>query len=317
MKILKIVTATNQTIQITEEGVAFTAVTSFKLPTPPGGIAPDVHRGDDMVFDSDSNLHFQGTVIPCPRFPGAIKAGWVVPADDFSEDVQHVAKSANISIRPAEGGNPLNPKPKHAVSMAQPEEREVRRVYQGKTANNTAGVATAADGVVVRTLTTPAKSTTEMTDSNFAVAEARANSVKVKPGRGITRDEMLDQMDDESREQYLAELEARKSSKDGVVASQAKAVSAPKKAVPAPKKATASAAVLVPATGVDVRRKVAKSICPDFPDNYDFNLPVKKKIARLMADYEDRPDVIKAVAAAETDADMRHALIEEFAEVFG
>lgn len=66
----------------------------------------------------------------------------------------------------------------------------------------------------------------------------------------------------------------------------------------------------------DPRRIVAKSICKDFPDSYDFDAPLKKKLARLQADFEDRPDVIRAVAAAETDAEMKQRLIEEFPEAF-
>ena len=67
----------------------------------------------------------------------------------------------------------------------------------------------------------------------------------------------------------------------------------------------------------DQARTIAKAICPDFPDNYVFTDPIRKKIARLQADYEDRPDVIKAVAAADTDPEVRARLIEEFPGAFG
>lgn len=74
-----------------------------------------------------------------------------------------------------------------------------------------------------------------------------------------------------------------------------------------------------PANGQDdvQARTIAKAICPDFPDNYVFTDPVRKKIARLQADYDDRPDVIKAVAAADTDPEVRARLIEEFPGAFG
>lgn len=68
---------------------------------------------------------------------------------------------------------------------------------------------------------------------------------------------------------------------------------------------------------VDPRRVIAKAICRDFPDLYDFEAPTKKKIARIQADFEDRADVIRAVAAAETDAEMKVRLIEEFPAAFG
>jgi hypothetical protein len=67
---------------------------------------------------------------------------------------------------------------------------------------------------------------------------------------------------------------------------------------------------------MDTRRKIAKAICPDFPDNYGFDDPVRKKIARLQADFDDRPDVIKAVAAADTDLEVRQRLLEEFPGAF-
>jgi hypothetical protein len=65
----------------------------------------------------------------------------------------------------------------------------------------------------------------------------------------------------------------------------------------------------------DVRRMVAKAVCPDFPDNYDFAQPLKKKMARLQADYEDRPDVLRAVFAAEGD-DVKGILLQEFPSAF-
>ena len=56
---------------------------------------------------------------------------------------------------------------------------------------------------------------------------------------------------------------------------------------------------------------IAKAVCADFPDNYDFAVPVKKRMARLQADYENRPDVLRAVFAAEGD-EMKSILMQEF-----
>lgn len=67
---------------------------------------------------------------------------------------------------------------------------------------------------------------------------------------------------------------------------------------------------------IDPRRVIARAVCADFPDLYDFDLPLRKKLARLRADFEDRPDVIRAVAAAETDTEMRVLLVNEFPEAF-
>ncbi len=66
----------------------------------------------------------------------------------------------------------------------------------------------------------------------------------------------------------------------------------------------------------DIRRQVAKTICPDFPSNYMFDQPTRKKLARLQADYDDRLDVIRAVYAAESD-EFKSKLVEEFPQAFG
>lgn len=66
----------------------------------------------------------------------------------------------------------------------------------------------------------------------------------------------------------------------------------------------------------DVRRQVAKAICQDFPDSYDFTLSTKKKLARIVADFEDRADVLRAIFAAEDD-EMKSLLVAEFPAVFG
>lgn len=66
---------------------------------------------------------------------------------------------------------------------------------------------------------------------------------------------------------------------------------------------------------VEARLKIAKSLCPEFPGSYDFAASSKKKLARLQADFEDRPDVIRAVFAAESD-DFKSKLIEEFPNAF-
>jgi hypothetical protein len=66
----------------------------------------------------------------------------------------------------------------------------------------------------------------------------------------------------------------------------------------------------------NVCRKIAKAICKDFPDDYVFTNAPRQKIARLQADYFDRPDVIRAVAAAETDGEVKAKLVQEFPEAF-
>ena len=84
---------------------------------------------------------------------------------------------------------------------------------------------------------------------------------------------------------------------------------------PSPRSAEAHKSVMLKDGSVEVRRMVAKQLCKDFPDNYDFAQSPRKKMARLQADYEDRPDVIRAVFAAESD-DFKATLMQEFPQAF-
>jgi hypothetical protein len=65
----------------------------------------------------------------------------------------------------------------------------------------------------------------------------------------------------------------------------------------------------------EARRRIAKSMCPDFPDIYNFTDPLRKKIARIQADFDDRADIIRAIFAAETD-DMKQRILQEFPDCF-
>jgi len=65
----------------------------------------------------------------------------------------------------------------------------------------------------------------------------------------------------------------------------------------------------------DARRIIAKAICADFPDNYSFDDHWKRRLARIQLDFSDRPDVIRAIFAAETD-DFKKVILEEFPEAF-
>lgn len=89
-----------------------------------------------------------------------------------------------------------------------------------------------------------------------------------------------------------------------------------RKPQPHPRSEEAQRPVMAKDGTEDVRRTIAKALCSDFPTNYDFAQPAKKKLARLQADYEDRPDVLKAVFAAESD-EFKSVLVSEFPRAFG
>jgi hypothetical protein len=66
---------------------------------------------------------------------------------------------------------------------------------------------------------------------------------------------------------------------------------------------------------VDIRVRLARNLCPQFPDSYNFSDPPKKKLARLQADFEDRLDIIRAVFAVES-TEFKVKLVEEFPKAF-
>jgi hypothetical protein len=65
----------------------------------------------------------------------------------------------------------------------------------------------------------------------------------------------------------------------------------------------------------DARRKIAKSLCKDFPEEYNFSDHWKRRLAMVRLHFEDRPDIIRAIFAAESD-DFKRVLVEEFPEAF-
>ena len=84
---------------------------------------------------------------------------------------------------------------------------------------------------------------------------------------------------------------------------------------PSARSEQAHAPVMLKDGSAEVRLKLARQFCKDFPDNYDFAANPRKKLARLQADYEDRPDVIKAIYMAEAD-DFKATLLREFPAAF-
>lgn len=346
----------------------FDVIAPFTLPAPPGGLPVPLAPGQTVKFDG-RNLEYPGSPPqPVPQFLGAIKADWVVPAG--SGRGPSAPRSANISVRAAETGNPMEAKPKTVVTTAYAEEQDVASVRQHasqvQTNNGTSRrvvMAEDQEGVAVRSLRTPAKMKDTLDGYNSGTVIRAAKSVQVTPGKGKSREEVLAAMTPEQREQYLNELAARKAAhgivddvgqgqvvarlnsqqghqeKEGIsttlsVGGGTEIADVGGTGAPAevtttivegikvtntngPKKGQAAVKEGSAPTSADPRRVIAKAVCPDFPDNYDFDAPLKKKIARIQADYEDRADVIRAVAAAETDPGVRQKLLEEFPEAFG
>lgn len=320
-----------------------------------GDIGVKIRKGDDVEYDGNV-LRINGDSYNHPKFRGAVVAGWMVRPEDYDPDAAVVRKHAGIKIRPADGGNPLNAEARSAVLTVAAEDQVVADVgsHAQATRDRNNGILIDPGSVVhVRTISTPAVQNVNSDKQSFAEAERRANNIKVAAGKGRTRDQMMAQMTPQERAEYTAKIEAKKSSKDGVdlsfdvgngvdildlggdpdavgkesvlesegITFRNTNVTKPtgKKIVRAPAKVATVGTVGTPRSNTSsesYQRKIARSLCADFPDNYDFNAPTKKKLARLQLDYEDRPDVIRAVAAAENDAEMKELLVSEFPEVF-
>lgn len=140
-----------------------------------------------------------------------------------------------------------------------------------------------------------------------AKAETREGiTAKVTTGGGI---ETADPVDSGEKAAVTEHVE------DGIVF---KNTNGPKKkaADPHPRSEEAQKPVMLRDGTADARLKVARALCKDFPTNYQFDMPDRKKLARLAADYEDREDVLRAVFAAESD-DFKAKLVEEFPNIFG
>jgi hypothetical protein len=299
-----------------------------------------------------------------------------------------------MQVRKADGGNPMLPVQQSALgTTVEAEERDVasvqahakatrdlnamspnqrRQIARTARADSTAGQRSNVvqvedqDGVVVREgMQTPSHTTTNLETTSPDEAIRRANSVKIRPGEGRTREDLLANLSPEEREQYLAELGAAKSAyadeepivarrvpapgrqeREGIVANTTVGggtevadmggtglageaqqsvkseegitftnTNGPKQA-PVHGRPSGDNGTSSGVANEDLRRRLAKKMCSDFPDNYDFNAPERKKIARIQADLEDRPDVIMAIFSAESDA-MKARLVEEFPEVLG
>lgn len=342
--------------------------------------------GQEIGYDGKGTIEVDGEVYRTSRFRGALSQGWVVEGDQFDAGNygSNVPVRAPMKIRSAEGGNPMDYRQEDRRDIrhtaVENEDREVRKVAshaqatrdwnngRGQTRGSAMPISVEEQGgTVVHEGFQTAPKTFNNIEHGIGPALSRAAAVKIKPGQGISREEMMARMPEQDREQYLAEIDALRSAYveeprvvnrvatkkkqhtegfdieltvgggtetvdlggqggPGTVTTEiiegfkVTNLNGPKRANRVDPPAKATPARLVPTqkavmSGIDVRRKVAKAMCPDFPDMYDFEAPEKKKLARITADFEDRPDVIQAIYAAEGDS-MKSLLVENFPEAF-
>lgn len=324
--------------------------------------------GTELMFDG-TNVTYEGhPPVSMPNLRGAVKQKWLVLADVYDPDDQSssIPISANIQMRDPIGGNPNDKSSRTPVTTVEAEEQEVGNVksHAEKTRTNnkarrpgrrTASLeGSGSDGEVVRSLKTPAIAESTDLGSGYGQALREAESVKIEPGEGRSREEMLAAMSVKDRQEYLAKLESKKALHvdDAPIVGRVAATKNQQKEGFQINNSVGNGVETFDAGGItgevgqsftesegmrfsntniplkpskpkvvapnvaDSRRKIALAICKDFPTNYNFDDTPKKKIARLQADYDDRPDVIRAVAAAETDVEVRTRLVEEFPGAF-
>lgn len=373
------------------EPFLFIATKPFSL----GSTGLGVKAGTEIWYDG-TTASVDGDEYNLPFLRGAVKARWLVLVEEYDPEENYaVPQRANISVRPAIATSGEQ-QARMAISTTESDEREVGNVNahanRTRTANqkyvrnqtqvNAGGrmvTIEPQDGVVVpgRTLKTLAgqkskQRTTELGSQAAAEEMQLANNLKIEPGQGISREEMMERMSEDERAAYEAEIESRKGAyvsepvgpkvvgrvktakqseslgirvtnsvgngtsigDEGVVVGQVgqdeietfesegikfTTTNGPRNGA---KKRTAPVARVEKASDVgeslvspEIRRSIAKTVCPDFPENYDFSLPSKKKMARITADFEDRPEVLRAIFLAEDDT-MKAFLVKEFPGVF-
>lgn len=209
----------------------FISTKSFAL----GGTNHSVYDGMEILFDG-TNVEIDGNRFILPTLRGAIRMGWIVPAEVYDpEAAPQAAPSANIGVRAANdlGTNPLSPPKRNAIVTVESDERvvmsrsdrtqaaqqrtnEVRQsqgrpgayVARGTSSEIIGGAEFGQE--VPRTFKTAAKTGLQVTPNTVGTAIRDAELVKIQPGEGISEEELLLRMSPEERATYQAEKEARK-----------------------------------------------------------------------------------------------------------
>lgn len=297
-----------------------------------------VYRGTTFEFDGLNVRAEDGTVGMVPFLKGAIQKGWVVPADQFDDSEEFISAppvAAPMGLGPTRHvGNSTAPRVKVPMVVAEEDSREAmvvrdrtRMVQANNDARHTArrvsaeagGYSTVDDGEVVRRVSTPAKMSSRVTPETVGAEISRfENSVRIQaqlaPGMRSPKAMPVVSGDDNPS---IALRSSQKAPPKGYTEVEgirfASPNPPPSEAVSAPQALSSSPSISP--QEASLRLRMAQSACNDFPENYDFGMPEKKKLARMVADFEGRPDVIRAIWLAETDG-FKNAIVQNFPEVF-
>lgn len=323
----------------------YTATRKFSV----AGLDSPIQPGTVIEFDG-MNAKIDGEAQTLPTLRGAIKAKWLVLSDDVVEGAVVVAPKANMQFRAAQQpreGQPSQAAPKRsAYPVITSDERVVHSKSASSVSDNQGTYGTVADGVQVsRTFKTPSKlDKTDMTSSAVSDINQATKNLVIDPGQGRSQEELLAQMTEGDREEYLAKKAAIRERYEAAAHGPVKA---PKRA-PTPGVTVTSSGggigfsethgVVVGSVAstenpseplmsreassgfvkdgtADTRKRVAKALCSDFPDNYNFDDHWKRRMAHIQFMFAERPDIIRAIFAAESD-EFKRALMSEFPNAF-
>lgn len=320
-------------------GQYLTFVTTRQFGLPNGS---KVSPGEEIQFDG-TNAQFEGQgAVKMMGLRGAVTNGWMVLKADYDPDAEQARpKSAGVKIRPADGGNPMNVRTREVVTTVDAEEQEVgdgvaahaqrtRDLNARKAPKKATTAGRRVEGAVMavddnegRVVNRPAFKTAakqeavSLDNASSVISEMESLKVDAMPSvvgrvaapKNSSKEgfDITNTVGGGMETVDLSGLDSKSPDQVQVVESEGLRFTTTN----GPKKATRP----VDKKSEDVRRKVAKAVCPDFPEIYDFDVSMRKKIARIQADFEDRPDVIQAIYAAESD-DVKTALLEQFPEAF-
>jgi hypothetical protein len=331
---------------------SYTVFKPFKITTNINNqdVALSLKAGEEFQYDGFV-LRYGGTEYRSTSLRSAETKGWIVPTEAYNPDAAF-SDSANVRVK-----TPANEKTGAWESTIRVHEDErpvmdVSRHASGVVATNSrrftnSAVVVEDPGVVIKTgFAVQAGLNSNFVDPNqtrslIADIERKARLV---PGESVDRP-----MDEESEAELASIREATRQRllSDVTLHAPSPADHIPERTVykegvklttnfaprselqlPAPPPPPQR---MVPASNAPEKKKMpelkelspevkfamAKAICADFPERYDFSAPAKKRVALLQLDYDNRPDIIAAayrVEAQETKLLLSSTFPEVFAE---
>ncbi len=182
----------------------FVSTRSFSL----GTTGQTVPEGASVQFDGTLLTYAGLAPVNMPQLRGAVKMGWLVLDKDYDPNVvPQPLPMAGIQMRPTDGGNPMDPKPripvtattveddervagsvsKHASQTAAMNKDNYRRGSENRAVVAGSVVIEEQDGVEVRALNTPTITGGDATEARSAIAKVERQA-KIQAGEGQTRE---------------------------------------------------------------------------------------------------------------------------------